>query len=123
MATDVIHIYGIKNCDTMKKALVWLTNSGIDFVFHDYKKEGVDADRIRYWLTLTQPEDLINRRGTSWRKLSEEARSNLTQDSATQLIIDNPSLVKRPLLELGDEVYLGFKPELYSSLFNLSQNP
>lgn len=122
MTTHAVHIYGIKNCDTMKKALNWLSSENIEYIFHDYKKEGIDAEKIEQWLTQSEPEELINRRGTSWRKLSEEVRSTLSRDSAITLIMDNPSLVKRPLLELDGQVHLGFKPDNYASLFNQLKN-
>jgi len=113
-----VDIYGIKNCSTMKKATSWLEEHHIDFQFHDYKKTGADEGNIRQWLT-TQPWDqLINRRGTTWRKLSDEDKLDIDDNKAIQLMLSNPSLIKRPVLTLDNEVYLGFKAEQYEQFFS-----
>lgn len=110
-------VYGIKNCDTMKKALRWLDEAGVEYRFHDYKKEGVPADQLDQWLETLGWEQVINRRGTTWRKLDESVRDNMDNQSARAVILDNPSIVKRPLLDTGSELVLGFKADDYTTRF------
>ena len=110
-------VYGIKNCDTMKKALRWLDDAGVEYRFHDYKKEGVPADQLDNWLTTLGWEQVINRRGTTWRKLDESIRDNMDNQSARAVVLDNPSIVKRPLLDTGSELVLGFKADDYTTRF------
>lgn len=113
----MITVYGIKNCDTMKKALRWLDDAGVEYRFHDYKKEGVPADQLDNWLTTLGWEQVINRRGTTWRKLDESIRDNMDNQSARAVVLDNPSIVKRPLLDTGSELVLGFKADDYTTRF------
>lgn len=110
-------VYGIKNCDTMKKALRWLDEAGVEYRFHDYKKEGVPADQLDHWLETLGWEQVINRRGTTWRKLDESVRDSMDNQSARAVILDNPSIVKRPLLDTGSELVLGFKADDYTTRF------
>ncbi len=110
-------VYGIKNCDTMKKALRWLDEAGVEYRFHDYKKEGVPADQLDQWLETLGWEQVINRRGTTWRKLDESVRDNMDNQSARAVILDNPSIIKRPLLDTGSELVLGFKADDYTTRF------
>ena len=118
MSNNEIKVYGIKACDTMKKAMIWLEGNGVDFSFHDYKKLAIDEPRLREWLTKVEWSELINRRGTTWRKLSEDQKADVDNDAAVKLMLENQSLIKRPLLEKGDEIFLGFKPENYASIFS-----
>lgn len=118
MSNNDIKIYGIKACDTMKKAMTWLESNDIDFVFHDYKKLAIDEPKLREWLSKVDWSELINRRGTTWRKLSDEQKTDVDNDAAVKLMLENQSLIKRPLLENGDDIYLGFKPENYASIFS-----
>ncbi|KZY70926.1 arsenate reductase [Oleiphilus sp. HI0071] len=118
MSTNEITIYGIKACDTMKKAMTWLETSGVAFTFHDYKKQAIDEPKLREWLTKVEWSELINRRGTTWRNLSDVQKTGVDNDAAVKLMLQNQSLIKRPLLEKGGEVYLGFKPDNYEAIFS-----
>jgi arsenate reductase len=89
-------IYGIKNCDTMKKAMKWLDAQGIDYTFHDFRKDGLEAKQLDGWLKTLGWETLLNRRGMTWRKLSDEVKDNIDEKSARQLMLDNPAIIKRP---------------------------
>ena len=113
----MITIYGIKNCDTMKKAMRWLDEHGVDYRFHDYRKEGLDANLLEAWEKEIGWETLLNRRGMLWRKLPERSRENIDRQSALQIMEENPGIIKRPLLDLGDRRVVGFKPETYEQLF------
>jgi len=104
-------IYGIKQCGTMKKAMAWLDEAGIDYRFHDYKKEGLPEDLLDQWLDKLGWETVINRRGTSWRKLPEAERNAMDRPGARAAALANPSLVKRPVLMHGDTLLIGFDPD------------
>jgi len=109
-------IYGIKNCDTMKKTFDWFTQHNIPYQFHDYKKEGISADKIQEWLTQKPWDILINRAGTTWKKLSEEEKA--TDDStATQLMVAKPSMIKRPIIETDKIIVMGFNSDTYGEIF------
>ncbi|OIN61064.1 ArsC family reductase [Arsenicibacter rosenii] len=110
-------LFAIPNCDTVKKARTWLAAQGIDYQFHDYKKQGIDRATIGHWLTQKPWEELINRAGTTWKKLPD-AEKPTTQEGAIQLMIDKPSVIRRPLIEQdGRIIALGFKPDQYEQLF------
>ncbi|MGH8174917.1 MAG: ArsC family reductase [Steroidobacter sp.] len=106
-------IYGIKNCDTMKKARTWLDDHGVEYAFHDYKTDGVDRARLERWCRQAGWEALLNRAGTTFRNLPDEDRTALSERKAIKLMLAQPSLIKRPVLESGDRLLVGFKPELY----------
>jgi arsenate reductase len=106
-------IYGIKNCDTMKKARTWLEAHGVAYEFHDYKVAGIDAARLQRWVAKMGWEVLLNRAGTTFRKLPDAQKSGLTERKAIALMLAQPSMIKRPVLELGDTLLVGFKPEAY----------
>lgn len=106
-------IYGIKNCDTMKKAMKWLDNNNVEYQFHDYKKSGLDKKTLTAWCKQVDWEILLNRRGTTWRKLPDEVKNEVTKASAIELMIENPSMVKRPVLIAGDDILVGFSEENY----------
>ena len=117
-----VKIYGIKNCDTMKKAMAWLKGHSIDFDFHDYKKLSIDEETLHYWLSIFPWDELINKRGPTWRKLSEENKTNIDQEKAVRLMMTNTSLIKRPILtvqtlSMKDDLHLGFKEEQYQQIF------
>ena len=114
----MIILYGISNCDTIRKARRWLQEAHIDFHFHDYRKEGLDEDKLRHWVDLMGWEQLINKRGTTWRKLPEEKKAAMTKENAIQAILEQPAIIKRPLLDLGDKPILGFDETLYKSTFS-----
>lgn len=111
----MIHIYGIKNCDTMKRAMKWLDENGVAYEFHDYKTEGADADLLEKAITAHGWENVINKRGTSWRKLDDQIKANMDKNSAKSAALDNPSLIKRPLVVANDDILLGFDAGVFSS--------
>ena len=108
-----ITLYGIRNCDTVKKARAWLDGREIEYVFHDYKTAGIDAERLRRWCRELGWETLLNRAGTTFRKVSEADRQTLDVHKAVALMLDQPSMIKRPVLDLGKRRLVGFKPEFY----------
>ncbi|MBL8704563.1 MAG: ArsC family reductase [Rhodospirillales bacterium] len=108
-----ITIYGIKNCDTMKKARAWLDGKGIAYSFHDYKTAGIDRKRLEAWARDVGWEVLLNRAGTTFRKLPEAEREGVTEKKAIALMEAQPSMIKRPVLDVGDKLLVGFKPDSY----------
>ena len=112
-----IRMYGIKNCDTIKKARTWLENRGVAYDFHDYRTAGIDRARLSAWADELGWEKLLNRAGTTFRKLPDTERENVDRDKAIALMIDQPSMIKRPVLDLGDRRLLGFKPADYEKAF------
>ncbi len=110
-----ITIYGIKNCDTMKKARAWLDKHGIEYNFHDYKTAGIDKDRLVRWSKVVGWETLLNRAGTTFRKLPDSDKADLTEKKAMALMLAQPSMIKRPVLENGGELLVGFKPDIYDA--------
>jgi arsenate reductase len=109
-----ITIYGIKNCDTMKKARAWLESQGVDYAFHDYKTAGIDRARLERWVKKAGWETLLNRAGTTFRKLPDKDKQGLDAAKATSLMLAQPSMIKRPVLDLGGgKLLVGFKPEQY----------
>ncbi|CAA6604174.1 Protein YffB [Rhodospirillaceae bacterium LM-1] len=112
-----IAIYGIKNCDTMKKAFAWLNEQGVAYVFHDYKKQGVTKANLEHWCKALGWEKVLNRAGTSFRKLPEDKRLNLDQTKAVALMLEQPSMIKRPIIEGPGLLELGFMPERYAAIF------
>jgi arsenate reductase len=106
-------IYGIKNCDTMKKARAWLDGKGVAYDFHDYKTAGIAKDRLKGWSDKLGWETLLNRAGTTFKKLPDADKEGLTEKKALALMLAQPSMIKRPVLELGGKLVVGFKPEIY----------
>ena len=110
-------IYGIKNCDTMKKAFAWLDQQGVAYRFHDYKKSGIDAARLHAWSEAVGWKTLVNTRGTTWRKLPPERQEFSTQSAAVYLMVEFPSLIRRPVVETDSgQLLVGFDPTLYASV-------
>jgi arsenate reductase len=109
-------IYGIRNCDTMKKARAWLDAHGVAHQFHDYKESGIERAKLESWLKTVGWEVLLNRAGTTFRKLPDAAKSNLTEARAVKLMLEQPSMIKRPVLEHGKTLLVGFSPEKYAAL-------
>jgi arsenate reductase (glutaredoxin) len=107
-------IYGIPNCDTMKKARAWLDSHGIAYDFHDYKKSGIDRQRLETWSKRVGWEVLLNRAGTTFRKLPEADKHGVSEHKAIALMLAQPSLIKRPVLDIGGKLLVGFKPETYA---------
>jgi arsenate reductase len=110
-----ITIYGIKNCDTMKKARAWLDGHGVGYAFHDYKTAGIERERLERWCKKVGWEALLNRAGTTFRKLPDKDKQGIDARKAMALMLDQPSMIKRPVLDLGGgKLLVGFKPEAYS---------
>ena len=111
-----ITIYGITNCDTMKKARAWLDDHDVKYAFHDYKTAGVDRAKLETWTKKAGWETLLNKAGTTFRKLPDADKEGLTEAKAIKLMLAQPSVIKRPVLELsGGKILVGFKPEAYAS--------
>ena len=112
----MITMYGIPNCDTIKKARRWLDAHGVEYRFHDYRKDGITAARLKSWADELGWEALLNRRGTTWRKLPEAEREGLNKSKALGLLAKHPAMIKRPLLDNGRQKLLGFDEAAYSKL-------
>lgn len=112
----MINLYGIPNCDTMKKARKWLADNGLDYTFHDYKKQGVDEALLRDWVARAGWEVLLNRRGMMWRKLTQQQRDNINEENAIQLMLSTPSIIKRPVLVQDELLLVGFAVDKYQEL-------
>lgn len=104
----MITVYGIKNCDTMKKAFAWLNEHNIAYRFHDYKKDGITAERVKAWVKELGWENLVNKRGTTWRGLADNVKNSLEEASAITLMCEKPSVIKRPLVDTGHKRFCGF---------------
>ncbi|WP_298745318.1 ArsC family reductase [uncultured Brevundimonas sp.] len=110
-------LYGIPNCDTVRKARTWLDRRGVAHGFHDYRKAGIDRARLEGWVAEHGWETVLNRAGTTFRKLSDGDKAGLDAAKAIDLMLAQPSMIKRPVLDLGDRTLVGFKPELYEAAF------
>jgi len=111
-------LYGIKNCDTVRKARKWLEAHDVPFTFHDFRSDGLDEKNLRDWAGTVGWETLLNRRGTTWRQLPETQRDGLDEKKAIQLMLENPTLIKRPVLATDDgQTHVGFKPADYETIF------
>ena len=110
-------IYGIKNCNTMKKTFDWMSDNGEAYDFHDYKKSGAVENVIRIAIDAHGWEKVINRAGMTWRKLPDDVKNNMDLEGAVALALDKPSVIKRPMLVIGDESYLGFSEKQYAEIF------
>jgi arsenate reductase len=117
MAAKAVTIYGIKNCETMKKARAWLEAHDVAYTFHDYKTAGIDRPSLESWASSAGWETLLNRAGTTFRKLPESSKERLTEKKAIALMLAQPSMIKRPVLDVGGKLYVGFKPEQYDKAF------
>jgi arsenate reductase (glutaredoxin) len=115
-ATPACRIYGIRQCDTMKKALAWLDQQAQAYAFVDYKCAGVVAERAPVWFAQVGWEALLNRRGLTWRRLPESARTDLDERAALALMIAHPTLIRRPVLEIGERVLVGFDPQVWTGV-------
>lgn len=112
-------LYGIINCDTCRKARRFLDAAGVPYRFHDLRQDGVTKEQVQRWLAALGVETLVNRRSTTWRALNETERARATQDQATELLLEHPTLIKRPVLDTGDSVHVGFREADYRSLLGL----
>ena len=111
-------IYGIKACDTMKKARTWLDEHGVKYQFHDYKVSGIDREHLEAWCRKAGWETVLNRAGTTFRKLSDDQKADLNERKAIALMLEQPSMIKRPVLEKGARLLVGFKPAEYHAAFD-----
>jgi len=111
-----LEMYAIPNCNTVKKARVWLNEHGFDYTFHDYKKEGITAEQLNHWCEQVGWELLLNKRGTTWRKLSDDAKQDINQGKAVALMVQYPSMIKRPVLLHGETILVGFSEADYATL-------
>jgi arsenate reductase len=111
-----ITVYGIKNCDTMKKARAWLDKSGVDYAFHDYKTAGIERGRLEQWAKQVGWETLLNRAGTTFRRLPDKDKNAIDAKKALALMLAQPSMIKRPVVDLGrGKLLVGFSPETYGA--------
>ena len=115
---SVVTVYGITNCDTIKKARKWLDNAGIEFTFHDYRKQGLEKPLLESWVDTLGWEILLNRRGTTWRKLPDAIKDNIDRQSAIEIMLENPAIIKRPLLNKAGRWHLGFSEAQYREIFH-----
>ena len=113
----IVTIHGIKACDTMKKARDWLAANGVTHTFHDYKQVGIDRATLRRWVDQVGWDILLNRSGTTFRKLPDADREDLTSEKAVALMLAQPSMIKRPILDVDGRLTVGFKPDIYVGLF------
>jgi len=111
-------LYGIPNCDSIKKSRKWLKDHAIDYDFHDYKKQGVPEKELKKWIKLVGWECLLNKRGTTWRKLDDSVKDSVDKKSAIQIMLENPSIIKRPVLNYNKLIYVGFSENNYNDIFN-----
>lgn len=111
----MVEVYGIKNCNTVKKALDWLTANGVTYNFHDFKKEPATVEKLKAWEKLTSWESLVNKKGTTWKKLTPEQQATVIDaDSANVVLLQNNSMIKRPIIEVGSDILLGFDENQYT---------
>jgi len=114
----VITLYGIKNCDTVKKSRTWLDTHGIDYEYHDFREDGLDEDAVAAWIEELGWQNLLNRRSPSWKALDEQSRLNMDDEAARKAVLSHPTLIKRPLLDTGQQRYTGFSAASYVKIFN-----
>lgn len=110
-------LYGIKNCDTVKKARDWLDKNSIPYQFHDFRIDGLNATQVKNWIAEIGLEALVNKRSTTWKELDDATKSNLNEKNAIEIILENPTLIKRPLLDTGTQKNIGFKDSEYTQIF------
>ena len=115
--TAVVTLYGIPNCDAIRKARGWLREHDIDFVFHDYRKQGVNQQLLQSMATELGWEAMLNRRGSTWRALPEDVRARIDEASALRLMLDNPAIIKRPILDAEGRLHIGFNTQQYQEIF------
>lgn len=114
----MVTLYGISNCDTVRKARKWLTTHQVEHVFHDVRKDGLDTRKLTDWENKAGWETLLNRRGTTWRKLDDATKTSINKPLALQLMLKEPTLIKRPVLEHNNQITVGFSETNYNSIFN-----
>ena len=119
----MVRLYGIRNCDTVRKARRWLDDHAVEYSFHDLRADGLVKSDLLGWIGSIGWEDLINRRGTTWHRLPESERQRLDESTAIRVMLDNPTIIKRPILDLGDKVQPGFSEDRYRQLFRQPETP
>ncbi|MFT5879158.1 MAG: Spx/MgsR family transcriptional regulator [Moritella sp.] len=112
-------MYGIKNCDTIKKTKKWLEANNLEFTFHDHRSDGLDQTQLQNWCQTLGWEQVLNKRGTTYRQLTDDQKSSLNETSAIALLLEYPAMIKRPILDIDGELTLGFKADSYAKLFNV----
>jgi Spx/MgsR family transcriptional regulator len=115
--TNIVTLYGIPNCDTIKKARGWLREHDIDHVFHDYRKHGIERDQLQSMMAQLGWETMLNRRGSTWRAVPEDTRATIGEASALSLMLDNPAIIKRPILDAEGRLHIGFSSQQYEEIF------
>ena len=110
-------LYGIPNCDTIRKAKRWLQDNQVEFQFHDFRKHGLKKSQLQAWVDELGWKVLLNKRGTTWRKLPDEQKANVDQDTAIELLLAEPAMIKRPVLDLGERRVVGFSADSYEEIF------
>lgn len=113
-----VTLYGIPNCDTVKKAKAWLNDHSIEFEFHDYRKQGLDQGQLQSMVAVLGWEAMLNRRGTTWRALPETLKERIDLESAISVMLDNPAIIKRPIMAKDDQLHLGFSAAQYQEIFS-----
>ncbi|EGQ8681083.1 ArsC family reductase [Vibrio parahaemolyticus] len=113
-----ITMFGIPNCDTIKKAKKWLEAENIAFDFHDYRKQGIDAQMVTEFCQALGWEQVLNKRGTTFRQLTQVQKDTLNEENAIALLVDNPAMIKRPILNVDGQLHIGFKADQYATIFN-----
>ena len=113
----MITLYGIPNCDTVKKARRWLDQHGVDYQFHDFRSDGLEATQVDQWLAKLGWETLLNRRSTSWKQLDPALRECMDDSAALGAVLESPTLIKRPLLDTGSALHVGFSDKAYQDIF------
>lgn len=114
----MIKLFGIPNCDTIKKAKKWLEQNNIEYTFHDYRKDGVNSEMVNAFCQQLDWQQVLNKRGTTYRQLDDATKENLNAESAVALLVEQPAMIKRPILEKNGEFHLGFKADQYQSIFS-----
>lgn len=112
----MIKVYGIKNCDTVKKARNWLENNKIEYYFHDYRVDGVTEKQIKQWMSELGLDAMVNKRSTTWKEMDDKTKDSLNEKTAVKVFLEHPTLIKRPLLDNGSTRYIGFKEEDYQNI-------
>lgn len=113
----MVTIFGIRNCDTVRKARRWLDGHAVEYRFHDVRSDGLSRTQLEGWVEILGWENLLNRRGTTWRKLPQAVRDTINKRAAVKLMLEQPAMIKRPVLDLGNSMHLGFSEENYTRLF------
>ncbi len=113
----MITLYGIPNCDTIKKAKKWLEQHNLEYTFHNYRKDGVSLDLLNQFNEQLDWQEMVNKRGTTYRQLSDETKASLSKDTALALLVEHPAMIKRPILSYSNDYFIGFKPAQYEDIF------